>query len=185
MAADNGTLVAITSLLSASIAGGITLISKYLDNKQKKSEQAMVIKTTYINKKIEAGQRFVNKNNILTHNRNLIRHYFCSLRSFNHNNNEVIEKYKLAENKLMEVTFSADNYIEFYFDISDFDKKAYALVDRINILMPSVEPDNIQCDSDNYDKNINEAISLIDELLNIYQEMNKKVREDLQQYVIL
>jgi hypothetical protein len=183
MAVDNGIVVAISSFASALVAGGITLISKLLDTIQKRNEQAMVIKTTYVNKKIETGQKFVSRTNVLIYNNYYkIAHMDEEIKT-GKSNEQLIAIINEIHDSIKDAYLKQDDSTELFFDISDMNKKYDVVVQEMNI--HGFELKELELGTKEYMAKAKIIIEYYEKIIEILLESNAVVRNELKKYDIV
>jgi len=176
---DNGSIIAIVTVVST---GLVTLLSKWIDSRQKASEHKLSLHSIYVSKKIEAGQKFIGENNVRLNSRHNIKMYLVSLKDYKRDYEHLVSQHKVTEAKLLEISIDTNNFAALYYNIEGLYKKSDLLLNRLNELLPLVEPGGTYCQDEDYYENVDKAITCVDELLATYHTMNKTVREDLAKY---
>lgn len=182
---ESGWIVAISSISTIVATGLFSIWSKRIDAKQKVNEHKLTIRSAYVTKKIEAGQKIIGDNNIRLVNRHYVKMYLIALKDYKRNFEDLISSHKLTEAKLFEISLDTNSFAALYYDVEDLYLKSDALLNRLNDLMPLVEPGGNYCQDEGYEENVDKAIKCVDELLATYHTMNKTIRDDLAKYDIL
>ncbi len=182
---ESGWIVAISSISTIVATGLFSIWSKRIDAKQKVNEHKLTIRSAYVNKKIEAGQKLVGENNVRILNRHYIKMYLTALKDYKRDYEHLLSNHKLTEAKLIEISIDTNSFAALYYDIENLYLESDLLLNRLNELMPLVEPGGNYCQNEGYDANVDKAIKCVDELLATYHTMNKTIRDDLAKYDIL
>lgn len=114
---DNSVVVAITSIATVILTGSITLLSKLIDAFQKKNEQAMVISASYINKRIQAAEAAVGKNNFSIHALNSMIRYYENFVFTKNINDDLLKNVSFFEEKEKAIAVDTLDFADLYFDI--------------------------------------------------------------------
>lgn len=183
---DNGIVVAISTLGTALIAGSVTLLSKVIDAFQKKNEQAMVVKTTYINKKIEAGQNAIGRNNVVFHKTFTERSLLLQLKKGLNPSEEFIATIVAGRKAISNLLIENDDFTDLYFDInSNYYEEINGLVNEAQELIIAINITLVTKDRSNLLENVDKAIAVFDKMLYAYNRINAFIREDLAKYDVV
>lgn len=188
---EQGTLVALFALagsfLTVLVTGAVNIWSKYIDSELKVREHQLSLRSTYVTKKIEAGQSFISFNSLRINKTNVRDQFLREIKDKKIKNDKLLKEINSIEEDLSTIRYKEGNFTGLYFDIESLINQSYDLIDKLN-------EDDAQCEKllESQDFNNEELQQITNNLLktntelqNIYRLMNISIRNELAKYDIL
>lgn len=189
---NDGLLVAMVSVVGSAITvvanTALNMWGKWVDSNQKTNEHKLSIRSAYINKKIEAGQEFIGKNNVQINRALYLQQHFSHLKFEKKKNKDLLKRLNDATDTLTDSSLRTDSYVLLYFDINEINQRKFDIINELNTSMVKVNDltknlDNGEIQfSQEAEAEIDTLLSIGKRLQSVLLETNDFVRNNLAKY---
>ncbi|AII50377.1 hypothetical protein [Hymenobacter sp. APR13] len=194
---ETSAIIAYTSLLvsivTVTITSLVTIASKYIDSQQKINEHKLLIRGTYINRKIQAAEDVIIENSMFIEMYSSTLQLYEDFKNTKKKNKFLESKATNTSDALAKLLIEKQNHSVLYFDFKDAVKdndinnnlnNANRLINELNILIATYNTSE-EKDFSEIDTKITEFKTHIISLMNYYRSINSFLRTKLTEYDIL
>jgi hypothetical protein len=189
---DSGWIVAGTSISTIIATGLFSIWSKRIDAKQKVNEHRLSVRSIFLVKKIEAGQQFIGRMNIIRNSIAVELHLLDDLKYGRGTEEKILLESNALIEKISSLPLSLDDSTDAFFNLSEsfneFNlllynitksrKEAAHFTKEMNTSQPKR---HLQLKTE-LPKLIEQQISICNEMLSICRNMSNDVRTELAKY---